>query len=142
MMLRPSPLLPQRYLGEEHLAAARRAVGAHAFFGLLEAYNTSIFLMARTFGIGLADADFAQERASRQTQRQRAARRNGRFCRVAMRHNRLDAVLYEWAHRRFCERLERVGLHCDAGVQRELGRHRLCSDADLSDAEVVCSVYD
>ena len=126
------------YLGEEHLAAARAALDAHAFFGLLEAYNSSVNLMAVTFGIELTAADFVKDRVRRQTGRDVAVKTNANFCRLAMRQNSLDARLYEWAHRRFCERLHARGLMEDANVRRELARKGFCGETDWSDEEAIC----
>lgn len=126
------------YLNEEHLRAAKRALRAHAFFGLLEAYNSSVNLMAVTFGIQLNEADFVKDRVRRQTSKDLAVKTNAKFCRLAMQNNRLDALLYEWAHREFCERLTVHGLMEDVNVRRELARKGFCGETDFSEETSIC----
>ena len=77
-------------------------------------------------------------RVRRQSSRDVAVKTNANFCRLAMRQNSLDARLYEWAHRRFCERLQARGLMDDANVRRELERKGFCGEMDWSDEEAIC----
>ena len=126
------------YLDDTHLVAARATLETHAFFGLLEAYNTSVRLMAATFGIETLDSDFAKDRVMKPSKRQTDVKSDGRLCRLAMKHNAIDAALYEAAHRVYCERLEATGLAHDPAVRAELTLRGLCGGKDFSDPDVVC----
>ena len=126
------------YLDDAHLAAARATLETHAYFGLLEAYNTSVRLMAATFGIETRDSDFAKDRVKKPSKHQRSVKEDGRLCRLAMKHNVIDAALYEAAHRVYCARLEATGLAHDPAVRAELSLRGLCGEKDFSDPGVVC----
>jgi len=130
------------HLGEAHVSNALAALEDHAFFGLLEAYNSSVRLLAQTFTIPLDDRDFEKTRGSTQLKKRcspsRVMRLDGTACRAGFAANALDVVLYERAHRAFCARLEAAGLAGDAAVRRELDTGRLCGEIDHSNVDDVC----
>ena len=132
------------YLGPVHVDAAFRALRRHAFFGLLEAYNSSVRLALREFDVAPAskDRDFMASRSSGSLKQQcsgaKALRVNATVCRGYFDLNRNDFALYERVHREFCGRLDANDLMGHPNVREELGRARLCGDVDFSDVEDVC----
>ena len=131
------------YLNEEHVDAAVEALKAHAFVGLLEAYNASVLLAAAEFGVtNLEEDDFAQSRPSAALQADcspsRVLRADADACRAAFSAYALDNVVYERAHRLFCDRLDVKGLLDRDDVRKELTKRKLCGEVDYSNVEHVC----
>lgn len=132
------------YLGTMHVNAAVNALAKHAFFGLIEAYNASIFLASHTFQLDKLDPeDFAKSRTSASLDRacspSMVMRLDPTVCREAYRAFELDNMVYERAHRLFCDRLEEAGLMQRKAVQLELKRNNLCGTVDFSNVEHVCA---
>ncbi len=131
------------YLDESHVDRAVEALKAHAFVGLLEAYNASVLLAAAEFGVtDLEEDDFAQSRPSAALQADcspsRVLRADADACRAAFSAYALDNVVYERAHRLFCDRLDVKGLLERDDVRKELTKRKLCGEVDYSNAEHVC----
>ena len=59
-------------------------------------------------------------------------------CRAAFSAYALDNVVYERAHRLFCDRLDVKGLLARDDVRKELTKRKLCGDVDYSNIEHVC----
>lgn len=132
------------YLGKTHVNAAVDALASHAFFGLLEAYNASILLASRVFELDKLDPeDFAKSRTSTSLERTCSPSRVMRFdptvCREAYRAYELDNLVFERAHRLFCDRLEEAGLRQRQDIQLELKENNLCGNVDFSNVEHVCA---
>ena len=131
------------YLDESHVDSAVEALKAHAFVGLLEAYNASVLLAAAEFGVtNLEEDDFAQSRPSAALQADcspsRVLRADADACRAAFSAYSLDNVVYERAHRLFCDRLDVKGLLERDDVRKELTKRKLCGEVDYSNVEHVC----
>ncbi|KAH8055999.1 acid phosphatase [Aureococcus anophagefferens] len=136
-----------RYLAQTHADRAADTLAKHSFFGLLEAYNASVLLAAHEFKLtGLVDDDFAQSRASASLKAQcspsKVLRADGDACRYAFDAYYLDNVVYERAHRVFCDRLESAGLAGQPAIRAELDRNRLCGETRFDDVEHVCGVLE
>lgn len=136
-----------RYLAQTHADRAADTLAKHSFFGLLEAYNASVLLAAHEFKLtGLVDDDFAQSRASASLKAQcspsKVLRADGDACRYAFDAYYLDNVVYERAHRVFCDRLESAGLVEQPAIRAELDRNRLCGETRFDDVEHVCGVLE
>ncbi|KAH8053731.1 acid phosphatase [Aureococcus anophagefferens] len=122
------------YLGPAHVDAAFRALRRHAFFGLLEAYNSSVRLALREFDVAPAskDRDFMASRSSGSLKQQcsgaKALRVNATVCRGYFDLNRNDFALARPPQ--FCGRLDANDLMGHPNVREELGRARLCGDVD------------
>ena len=128
-----------------HLSQAVRALDQHKFVGLVEAYNSSILLIADIFGLNLTESDFAHARPNPSLSEVcnslnvRKHRSNKKACLRSMEVNRFDAELYEHTHRSFCRILEDRGLRSHPKVIAEVTRGKLCGDLDFSDTEAYCS---
>ena len=133
------------FLQPLHLSQAVRALDQHKFVGLVEAYNSSILLIADIFGLNLTESDFAHARPNPSLSEVcnslnvRKHRSNKKACLRSMEVNRFDAELYEHTHRSFCRNLEDRGLRSHPKVIAEVTRGKLCGDLDFSDPEAYCS---
>lgn len=139
------------YLTEEHLEVAMRTLRRFRFLGLQEAYNSSVLLLAKTFGLGSAldPLDFAKERHTNPEEAyackgysRRGLTYDPRICRAVMEANQLDVRIYEGVHREFCERLKAAGLWEHPMVQAEITGARLCGLLDWSDKEQFCAQFE
>ena len=136
------------YLGEAHVDAAFNALRRHAFFGLLEAYNSSVRLALGKFDVAPAsrDRDFMPSRSSGSLKQQcsgaAALRIDADVCRGYFALNANDFALYERVHREFCRRLDAAGLSDHPNVQSEVKRAKFCGDVDFSDVDQVCGALE
>jgi len=131
------------YLENAHVDAAVDTLKAHAFVGLLEAYNASVLLAAAEFNVNnLEEDDFALSRPSAalatDCSPSKVLRQDADACRAAFDAYALDNVVYERAHRLFCDRLDVKGLLDEEKVRVELRRRRLCGEVVYDDVEHVC----
>lgn len=133
------------FLNEEHMHAADTALALHEYVGLVEAYDASLTLLGAHFGLNLTAEFFTNARpspGSKQVCKSLQARRirsDKGMCRLLMEHSRMDALLYERAHRRFCAQLDRYGLRHRPEIVRELDKANLCGALDFSDPQAFCS---
>uniref|UniRef100_A0A7S2WAB1 Sulfotransferase n=1 Tax=Rhizochromulina marina TaxID=1034831 RepID=A0A7S2WAB1_9STRA len=131
-------------MGDESLTQAKFALDHHRFFGLVEAYGSSLLLLAHTFGLTLDKSHFAPQRPSFkdrcQELRSRKIKVNRTLCEASMRANLLDTKLYEYVHREFCHRLEDAGLMENTMVIKEMQESKLCGDIDFSDPDEFCGI--
>ena len=132
------------YLDHSHAAKAAETLATHSFFGLLEAYNASVLLAAKRWSLekDLTAEDFAQSRASASLKQQcspsRVLRADPSACRYAFDRYALDNVVYERAHRVFCDRLAASHMIDDPPIRAELDRNRLCGAVKFDDVDDVC----
>lgn len=130
------------FLNETHLDIGVRALSLHRFVGLVEAYNSSVLLLATKFGLDLNELSFAPQRVNFKSTCHNLARRkvqaNLQLCKDYMRANELDARLYESMHRKFCQELREQGLWYDPMVVQDLEKLHLCGDVDFSNPDHFC----
>ncbi|KAJ1454547.1 hypothetical protein M885DRAFT_521831 [Pelagophyceae sp. CCMP2097] len=136
------------YLSVEHADLAVAALGDHAFFGFLEAYNASVYLAYHTFGITVLDpADFKQTRQSNslavKCSPASALRYDSEACRFAFASYELDFYVYEKTQRIFCKRLFQAGLADKPDVKKELEKYKLCDDSfSYANSSDVCGLLE
>eukprot|EP00617_Octactis_speculum_P016355 CAMPEP_0185763040 /NCGR_PEP_ID=MMETSP1174-20130828/21992_1 /TAXON_ID=35687 /ORGANISM="Dictyocha speculum, Strain CCMP1381" /LENGTH=427 /DNA_ID=CAMNT_0028444973 /DNA_START=19 /DNA_END=1302 /DNA_ORIENTATION=+ len=136
-------------LSVQNLHSAIGNINSFRFFGIQEAYNTSVLLLGATFDeLEITEADFEADRVSDMKTKacsgyiRRELSRDPVACLRVMKANWLDVQLYEAAHKIFCERLKSHGLLSHPVFLRERERSTpwLCTSFDASSPEQYCGL--
>ena len=130
------------YLNEEHVDAAVEALKAHAFVGLLEAYNSSVLLAAAEFGVtNLEEDDFAQSRPSAALRRTvvRLGSCGRTPTRVELRSRPMLWIMSSMNGRIGCSATASTSRGCWSGMTfARSSKKDGCGDVDYSNVEHVC----
>jgi len=129
-------------LGARHVDAALDVLARHAFVGFQETPVASALLAARLFGLTDDDVALDPSRQSKNLKARcspaRVMRLDPTACRAAFRASHLDVLVFEAAHRRFCDQLRALGLDADSRVAADLANASFCGPRNFSSPDHVC----